>query len=282
VTVRITVSGVGNLQAVEMPAFKDSPLWKVYEPQIKSEGDSKVLEQVVIPKGKKLKELPATVFAYFDPNNGKYHALKQGPFPIEVRAPDSQDELRVVGLQQGVPVAQEETLGRDIRFIKNAPGALRRVGQEKVQGAWLVGLILLFTALWAGGIAYFQFNQKLKTDVRFAQRLKAPRYAKKGLAQAGVYLNGGQEKDFYDCLHRTLVKYFAHKYHLAQGNVDAVAVRGLAVSTGTNEDVLRKVDDLFNECDMVRYASIGSNKETMTLSLRKAQEVIDFFERLLR
>jgi len=283
VTVRMTVSGVGNLQAVEMPAFKDSSLWKVYEPQIKTEGDRKILEQVVIPKGQELTELPVTVFSYFDPNNGKYHTLKQGPFPLEVRAAAPGDELRVVGLKPGEFAMSEEPLGRDIRFIKNAPGALRRVGQEKGQAGKLVGLIILVTSLWAGVLVYFQFTQRLKTDVRFAQRLKAPRYARKGLAQAGLYLDGGQEKDFYDCLHRTLVKYFAHKYHLAQGSVDAGAVRGLAVSSsasvGIQEDVLRKVDDLFNECEMVRYASIGSNKETMTLSLRKAREVIDFFER---
>ncbi len=280
VTVRMEVSGVGNLQAVEMPAFEDSKLWKVYEPQIKTEGESKTLEQVVIPKSADLKELPARIFSFFDPNNGKYTSLRQGPFPLEVSAAEGSGELRVVGLQPGQSVRPEESLGRDIRFIKNFPGALRRTGSERGRGIRLVGMIVLMTVLWAGGLVYFYFRQRLRTDVRFAMRLKAPGYARKGLARAGQYLDGGQEKDFYDCLHRTLVTYFAHKYHLAQGSVDAAAVRALTVSRRPQEDVLRKVDALFSECEMVRYASIGSNKESMTESLRKAREVIDYFERL--
>ena len=57
VTLRMTVSGEGNLKSIQMPVL-NSNVFKTYDPQIKEEGNAKTLEQVIIPTNEKVTGVP--------------------------------------------------------------------------------------------------------------------------------------------------------------------------------------------------------------------------------
>lgn len=285
-TVRMKVSGYGNLKAVTMPAYSDSKDFRAYDPKIGEENSVKTLEQVVIPNHAGVSEVPAVRFSYFDPDEKTYRTITKGPFSVKVEALPKGEEAKVVGLAPGSavtaapPVAEE--LGRDIRYIKEDLGRSRRKGEAVYQNfifiGFLTALILGWPGLWIG----YGVQERLKTDVRFARRLQAPRQARLGLARAKDLLEENDSRGFYDVLFKTLQDYLGNKFHLSSGGVTVEAVRRVLPADNKSQTALGRVREIFEECEFIRYASGVADTEKMKTALRLTEETIDLFERNFR
>lgn len=84
---------------------------------------------------------------------------------------------------------------------------------------------------------------------------------------------------FYDSIFRTLQEYLGNKFHLSAG-VITVDVLEPYLKTKVQQDmILTSLREIFNECDLVRFASGQVLEEKMKSTFQRAQEIIDFFER---
>lgn len=283
-TVKMQVAGHGNLKAVTMPAFKDLKNFKVYDPQISERDGVKFSEQVVIPTSDTIRELPAVRFSYFDAEHKKYETVTRGPFPLAVAPGLKADEAKVVGLSPVVPEDEprEEPLGRDIRFIKDGMGTLRKRGAACYRTPGFLGLAGVFLAIWSGLFLYHQVAHHLKKDPRLARRLQAPYKARKGLLEARHFMAQGREKEFYDALFKVLQDYFSGKFHLPAGTITGSVIAGLLRQKGINGAVLKNIETVFAECELVRFASAQAGPEKMPVSFRLGEEIIDYLERNYR
>ena len=285
VTVRMAISGDGNLKALSMPSFiqqgADQTNFKYYDPQVSEDGGVKILEQVIIPTTDQVKELPNITFSYFDVKNETYQSISQGPFPLKVSRLETQEEFKIVGLEQEPTnqIVKEEKIGRDISFIKNDPGGLRVVGYKFYKSMTYLFMVLISICAWIIICYILYFNHKLKTDIRFARRLKAPRYAKKGLLAAKRFMKSGNQKDFYDTLFKTLQSYFSNKFHLPVGTITIEGINNIIKSHAKCKTIISHITAVFKECEFVRYASAELNKDKMKVNFKRTVEIIDFFER---
>lgn len=280
VTARLKLEGEGNLKAIKMPKFKESKAFKVYEPQIKEENGQKVLEQVLIPKSADTTQIPAIQFSYFDPQSEGYETISRGPFTIEVTKPEGQEDLKVVELSRGQVSSIPETLGRDLIFIKDKPGRFKQRGSFFYKSMTFLVMIVLSFVFFAAVAILTKRKQRIKTDVVYARRLRAPKKAKKGLLSAKHFMEQGRQKEFYDSIFTTLQDYFINKFHLSAGSITAGILDEVLTSKGCKTEVVIRVKDIFNECDMVRYASVTQDSSKMKDVFKKTQEVIDALERL--
>lgn len=286
-TVRMKISGDGNLKAVNMPAYGESPDFKVYDPKITEENGSKNLEQVIIPNQERIKEVPAVHFNYFDPADNNYHTIIRGPFPVDIEPLGKDEGTKVVGLNPatqpvGIMPQPPESLGHDIRYIKETVSGLRVRGQRSYANPMFLICFGLLVVAWLALFLNYQTTLRLKTDVRFARRLQAPRQAKAGLARAKHFLDQRDPRHFYDSLFRTLQEYFGNKFHLSSGGVTVEAIAAMVPQDQKSQEALTKIRQLFEECELVRYASVGTQPEQMNSALRRAEEIIDWFERSYR
>lgn len=278
-TLRMTITGQGNLKGVSFPALSENNDFKFYDPQIKDDGNGKILEQVAIPLNDKIKEFPALKFSYFDPDQKQYKTVTQGPFPLQVTALPKEEQMKVVGVFQDNPSGVlPEVVGRDIGFIKDRPGRLMPQGGSPAGTGTMLGLVLI-TLAWAALVLFHNFSQRLKKDEKFARRLHAPGHARRGLARARTYLEQDNQKAFYDTLFKTLQKYFGHKCHLPDGAVNLETVSGILKARGMDPGLLEKLKNVFDQCEIVRYASSRVDTARMRESFRLTQELIDDFER---
>ena len=282
VTVRMEVGGTGLLDAVAMPAFPADARWKFYDPQTSVVEGKKTTEQVAIPVKDDVRELPQVRFSYFDTLSRKYKTLTQGSFPVTVEKRKEGEAFAVVGLSaqpEDPGSLPEEPLGQDINFIKEHPGRLRPHNRSLLKGwgFWL-GLTLYVLA-WLGACVYGLLRRKLDADVRFARRLRAPGYAKKGLQKAKTSLHKGEAKDFYDALFKTLQVYFSHKFHLSPGDVTLARVTELARTHQVPDDVQEQLGVIFDECEQVRYASQAFDQQRMLSSFQQVEGIIVAFEK---
>ena len=280
ITLKMIVKGSGNLKAVAMPEFIDTR-FKIYEPQVKEEG-GKLLEQVIIPVSSEIKEIPALTFSYFDPASRQYQTLVQGPFSIQVEAAANQPEFKAIEFAQSNASAINEALGQDIIFIKDKPGSFIPAGFLLIRSFVFWLLFVIYGCVWAGCFIYYRLHTRLKIDEQFARRLKAPREAKKGLAQAKQYLASGQAKEFYDQIFKTLREYLGNKLHVSSAGMTFAEAGSKLKERQAPEEVLSRIRHVFEVCDMVRYASARLSEQDMGAVFKDIEQIIDYLERHIR
>lgn len=284
ITVRMTISGQGNMDTVTAPEIQESEYFKVYEPQSSKKGNKKIYEQVIIPKTSDAKEIPAVTFSFFSPEAGAYRSVTKGPIPIEVIArPEGEAPIKMVTAAQGAAVTKseyaEEKLGKDIVYIKENPGKLEMRGSYLFKspvfwGAQAVPLVLLCILFFSR-----RKEEKIRTDKRYARSLKAPRKAKGGIAKAKALIGKKDPVQFYDTIFKTLQEYIGDKFNLPKGAVTSQVIDEKLRPAGYDEERLRMLKEIFDACEMARYASLIPDAMKESEVLEKLEEVIDYFEK---
>ncbi|MDD2703413.1 MAG: BatD family protein [Candidatus Omnitrophica bacterium] len=281
VTLTMVVSGEGNFSTVGVPRFESEQGFKIYEPQVKQAGNQKSFERIIMPMNEQIREIPRVSFFFFDPQTGGYKTITRGPFPITIVKPDKEEETKIIENEQRAAPAiiKEEKLGRDIVYIKDNPGRLRKKGGYLYKNKiFLVSqavplLIYLFTAI------IYRRQKRFKTDLKYARQLLAPRKARAGIRQAQKYLDKTNAQRFYDALFDTIQEYLGDKFHLPSKGITAGIIDEQLRQNGVEEEILVKLRAIFRDCDMVRYASSQLTREDMRNSLNSLEEVIDYFQR---
>lgn len=281
ITVKATVKGTGNFNTATIPKIESTKDLKAYEPQIKQEDGQKTFEQVVMPMNADIKDIPAISFSFFNTETGAYETITRGPFAITVAKPDKEEQARMVeGKQaQAIQVPQEEKFGRDIIFIKESEGGLAgRPGFLYMNKVFWVfqGLALL---IYLCILAFYVWSRRLRADVGYARKLQAPGKARQGIAASKKLLRGNKPREFYDLLFDTLQGYLGDRFHLASKSITAGIIDDILKPRNVSPAIQEKVNGLFRDCDMARYAPSGFAADQMRKALSDLEEVIDYFQR---
>lgn len=281
ITLKMVVSGEGNFSTVTAPRLKSENGFKVYEPQVKQEDGKKWFEQIIMPMNLEIKEIPAVSFNFFDIQTGQYKTISRGPFPVTILKPEKEEETRVVENKQLAPAAivKEEKLGRDIIYIKDNLGRLRNKNAYLYKNKIFLAFQAIPFLLYLIISMIYAKKKRLETDVRYARGLLAPRKAQEGIRQAKKYLDKDEGRKFCDILFLTMQEYLGDKFHLSSKGITISVIDDHLRKEGLPEEVLAKLKDIFRECDMVRYASSRLSRENMRESLKKLEEIIDYFQR---
>lgn len=280
ITLTMMVNGEGNFTTVIAPELKSEEGFKVYAPQVKQEAHQKRFEQIIMPMNAQVKEVPLISLSFFDQLTNQYKTISQGPFPIKI-IESAKEESKLVENKQVFITAnnKEEKLGRDIIYIKDNPGRLERKEKYLYKNKIFLGFQAVLLLIYSLLAAISAKKQRLKTDLRYARGLWAPKKAQNGIRQAKKYLLKAETKKFYDTLFTTLQEYLGDKFHLSSKGITVSVIDDYLRKSGVEEGILTKLNDIFRECDMVRYASSELTPENMQEALSKLEKVIDYLQR---
>jgi tetratricopeptide (TPR) repeat protein len=253
ITLRLEVSGNGNLSTLTPPALPAVPGFRRYDAQpVKGEDgdDRRVFEQVIIPNSVDVHEIPALRFSYFDPDTGAYQTITRGPIPIQVQAAAPAHAAVVDAAATAVPTAAAEApLGRDIVYIKDAPGAFRTRGARALSPWWwalMAAPVALFVVL-QGGV---RRRDRLAADPRRIRFRAAGREAQRALAAARAL--GGRER--LDATSAALTGYLSAKLDLPPGGVERDRVLARLAAGGVGDAARAEVARFFALAEEARYA----------------------------
>jgi hypothetical protein len=147
-TVKITVSGTGNLSNIGPPKLEGGPGLKVFPPQ--KTGEERLgraqFEQVIIPIDDKMKKIGPFILDYFDPDAGKYRKATAS-LTVNIKPnPEFQKEQAVLN-----PGANSK-LSLEPAALKENSGDLRLGSKLLLNQYWfwllqLIPLAAFFTAL---------------------------------------------------------------------------------------------------------------------------------------
>jgi len=281
ITLQMEINGTGNFNTVLVPRLKTVEGFKVYDAEIRTDTNRKLFRQVLIPEADTVTEIPEATFNYFDPYKKVYKTITQGPIKIEVEKGKEEAPAQVVG--PVVKISQNDTpeeLKRNIIYIKDSPGRLIKKGaflynNKLFQGAMMLPLLMLI-----GLYVSESRRNRLKSDTVYAGRLFAIQSARRGLKKLKEKLKAKDQALFYEELFSTLQNYFGHRLHMPPAGITFAAVYSIAVSKGVDQEIIRKLKNLFEVSDQTRFAGFQLDELHMKDDMKELEEVIKYFERI--
>jgi len=268
VTVRVQIVGRGAIESLALP---EQPAWrdfKTFPPTSKVETDpgnpfgltgSKTFEQVVMPQNSEIKELPAFAFSFFDPDKKAYATLTQPAIPLVVHPSASAAVPTVVAA--GHPAQEAPRPAQDIVHIKPRPGVLAQLGPPMVLQPWFMLLQGVPIALWAGLLGWRKRAEALANNPRLRRQREVAQVVREGLAELRRIAAANQSEAFFACLARLLQEQIGERLDLPASAITEAVIEEHLLRRGVPETVTAPLAELFQACNLARYAPVKSSQE---------------------
>ena len=275
-TLRLTVSGQGNMKLMKTPKVVFPQDFEVYDPKVtdKTTNTSSgakgnvIYDYVVVPRhGGKFNIAPVE-FCYFDPDAQSYKSLKTDSFSIAVAKSKStgssnyheQEDLKI--------------LNSDIRFIKL--GNIEKKNADTMffgsTSYWMYYLILFL--IFALVLILFYRQIKKNRDISGIRVQKASKAASKRLKTASKLLKQHQSEAFFDEVMKALLGYAGDKLNIQKSELNKENVSASLLSVGVNQELVDSFMSIISECEFARYAP-GDPDATMDKIYTSASNVIN-------
>jgi hypothetical protein len=296
VSLKITLSGTGNIKLLESPTPEIPPDFEQYPPKVTdmiNRGQtritgSKTFEYLLLPRYPGLKVIKPLTFVYFDPAKKEFVRLRSPQIELNVE----QGSASATPLITGLPREDVQVLSQDIRFIKVNASSLVRRGEALHTSAEFIALVLLPLLGFVGALVYTRQRQVAMADAVGYRTRRAIKVAQRGLHEAEYLLKeksgaqGGpasnQRLRFYAEISRALTKYLGDKLGISQAemSVDVLAetLRRRAVDPG----LIQAVKASLESCDMARFAPTSLELPAMQKTYDEARRIIVELERTLK
>lgn len=283
VTVTMTIQGEGNFDTVTAPKLSgDLSRFKTYGSQVRKgsgEQGQKVFEQVLIPLDTSVHEVPAVRFSYFDPVEGRYTTLTRGPMPLTVTPPAVQEPIKVIDQQPATASTPSEPLGRDIVYIKEAFGPIRRVGVRwYVSWKWWFGALTPLI-MWLISEAVRRWRERLAQDPGIG---RASGVLKRALSQCDAVSQQNDHQDVATCyadIFRVLQRYIGDRFNLPSEGLTTAELQAYLRPRGAPEELVRDLSALLDRCDAARFAPRSVATDQIASTVQEAESVLKRLER---
>lgn len=284
VTMKITVSGNGNMKFVDAPRINFPPDFEVYDPKINTSlnatttAGSKTFEYLIIPRHGGAYKIPAIEFSYFDPQARQYRTLRSDEYTLAVERGEEQSGQTVVS---GVTREDVKYLGKDIRYLKTDRAKLRQAG-ENFFGTWKFRLWYLIPLAAFSLTVYLRRNyiRKYAGAARVKNR-KASRYAAKRLKQARGFMDRNQKELFYEELSRALWGYLSDRLNIPVAGLSKDNARAVMEQHQVDTALADEFTGVIDDCEFARYAPSAAGSDMNALYIRTV-EVINKMQKAIQ
>jgi hypothetical protein len=271
VTLKITVSGNGNMRFVDAPRINFPPDFEVYDPKVSTNlnatatAGSKTFEYLIIPRHGGTYRIPAAEFSYFDPQAKQYKTLHSDEYTLAVERGEEQPGTTVIS---GVTREDVQYLGKDIRYLKTGNMKLRRAG-DIFFSTWKFWLWYLIPLCGFFAIVYLRRKYIRKyANVALMKNRKASRYAAKRLKQARTFMDKGQTEPFYEELSRALWGYLGDKMNIPVAELSKDNAKAVMEQHGVDAALADEFTGVIDDCEFARYAPAAAGSEMNALYVR--------------
>lgn len=285
ITLRVIVSGVGNMKLLKAPVVKFPKDFDTYDAKVtdktklttKGVEGSMIYDFLAVPRHQGKYEIPAVEYTYYDVNENRYKTVKSQSFTLNVAkgASDNGDN--------GVSTGQEELkeLNKDIRYIKTANSDVRAY-DEFFFGSTdylisLAVLVLIFISL------FVIFRQRAidNADIGKMRGKKANKVATKRLKKANALMLAGKQNEFYDEVLRALWGYVGDKLNIPIEQITRDNISKRLSERNVDSDTINKFIGALDECEFERYAP-GDAKGNMNKTFDAAMTAIMRIEEAIK
>lgn len=286
VTIKLTLSGTGNMKLIGTPEVKFPQDFEIYDPKVTDDykltnsglTGTKTFEYLAIPRHAGNFTIPAVEFTYFDLKSNSYKTLKTEAYNLKVAKGQGNADQVISDFTNKESV---KMLGKDIRFIKLDDPSLRPKGDFffGTVGYYLCYLIpLLLFVVFA--VIYRQKALE-NANVAKVKTKKANKVATRRMKLAGKLLAENKKNEFYDEVLKALWGYISDKLSIPVSQLSKDNIEAELTNYGVQEVLIAEFIGVLNECEYARYAP-GNENEAMDKVYSASVEVISKMENSIK
>ncbi len=277
-SLKITVSGKGNISLLEAPKVKFPADFELYDMKSSEQGGAKVFEYPFIPRSHGEFVIEPVEYSYFDIDSRKYVSLESEALALNVeKGSQSESNASAGQIVSGVTRKDVRDLGSDIRFLHTAVPALSLGGAFFAGSSlfWILIVLLIILAV----VMYFAFRSYAarKADVVGSKNRAAVKMARKRFALAKQFLDKNLYSAFYEELHKALLGYVSDKLNMDAGDLSKDNIASRLESAGASEGLVADFVGLIDACEFARYAPDSGN-EAMSAHYDQAVNILSVID----
>lgn len=288
ITVKLVISGTGNLKLLSTPEVKFPEDFEIYDPKVDNKfrltnaglSGSKVIEYLAIPRNAGTYKIPAVKFSYFDIKSRSYKTLTTEEYTLQVeKGAGSGNAAQTIA--NFTNKEDLKVLNEDIRFIKQNDVTLSQ------KGVFFFGSLTYWLFYLIPGIAFMIFfviyRKQIAANANVAKMRtkKANKVAVKRMKQAGKLLAGNQKDAFYDEVLKALWGYISDKLNIPVSRLSKDNIEEELRNYGVNDALIKEFLGALNNCEFARFAP-GDDNQAMDKVYAASLEVISKMENSIK
>lgn len=265
ITIKLVISGTGNLKLISNPEIKFPNDFEIYEPKVDNqvrltrEGltGNKIIEYLAIPRHAGTFKIPGASFSYFDIRSKSYKTLKTEDYVINVEKGAGNADQVIANFTNKEDL---KVLGEDIRYIKLNEVTLQPKGHF-FYGSMNYWLLYILPAL--AFIIFFIIYRKQAAEnanVAKMRTKKANKVATKRMKLAGKLLSENKKEAFYDEVLKALWGYISDKLNIPVSRLSKDNIEEKLINYGVNEELIKEFLNTLNDCEFARFAPGDENQ----------------------
>ena len=286
ITIKLVISGTGNLKLISNPEIKFPDDFEVYDPKVDNqvrltrEGltGNKVIEYLAIPRHAGTYKIPGVSFSYFDIRSKSYKTLKTEEYVINVEKGAGNADQVIANFTNKEDL---KVLGEDIRYIKQNE-VTRQPKGSFFYGSMTYWLFYIIPAL--AFIIFFIIYRKQAAEnanVAKMRTKKANKVATKRMKLAGKLLSENKKDAFYDEVLKALWGYISDKLNIPVSRLSKDNIEEKLRNHGVNEELIKEFLNALNDCEFARFAP-GDENQAMDKVYSSSIEVISKMENSIK
>jgi len=259
VTLKLEISGVGNMKLVSTPDVDFPQDFETYDPKVDNKfsltrnglSGKKVIEYLAIPRHAGTFTIPPVEFSYFDLKTKSYKTLTTEPYELNVAKGEGGSDQVVTSFTNKEDV---RLIGQDIRYIKTGDVRLMPKGQF-LFGTWLYFLwYIVPLVLLVAVIIIYRKRAIENANVTKVRNKNANKMAVKRLKLAAKLLKEAKQEAFYEEVLKALWGYISDKMNIPVASLSKDNVEQQLQQHGVDKVLSDEFLRILNECEFARYA----------------------------
>lgn len=280
VTLRVIVSGVGNLKLIKEPVVVFPKDFDRYDAKVTDktkltangvEG-SMIYDFIAVPRNAGKYEIPPVKFVYYDTSTNKYATIESKGFTLNVA------QGAKGGGVSDFTGQDVDLLNKDIRHIKTTPEELHGVNEFFFGStSYWVTLALLAIAFIS---LFVIFRQRAIDNANIGKMRgkKANKVATKRLRVANKLMTAGRSSEFYDEVLRALWGYVGDKLNMPVESLSRENISQRLSEREVSEANVNLFISALDECEFERYApgdATGNMNKTFNAAMTAIENIED-------
>jgi hypothetical protein len=259
VTIKIGITGQGNLKLLKNPEIIFPNDFEVYDPVVNTTSKttqagvsgSRTVEYNAIPRYAGDFTIPKAEFSYFDIKSEKYKTLSTEEYTLHVTPGVNSGTAAPV-----INATNKETLrllGQDIRYIKT--GNPDYISGGYLFGTWIYWLWHIIPAiLFAVFFVIYRKQAVENANIALVRTKKANKVASRRLKAAAVHLRNNSKESFYDEILKAVWGYLSDKLSIPVASLTRENVKDNLIKAGADEILTEAFWEILDTAEFARFA----------------------------
>lgn len=277
VTLKLTVSGKGNIELIDIPEIVLPPGFEKYDPKTSKNvvnkgtvSGYKSEEFLIQPRVAGVKEIKPIKFSFYDPKSKKYIEKTSPKFTISVK----QGSGVIASSAEGFTKEDIKLLSQDIRFIKTSDFQLEKTKKGSLIKNWFWVSLILPLVIMFGFIGLIKRQDKLSGNIQLMKFRKAQKNASNRLKLARKALDENDLLTYFNKISQGLYGYLEDKLALQKSEFSIEKVVEIIQNNSVSDNTVEDVREILDQCEFARFAPQSQTKEQAENIYEKAVKVI--------